>query len=108
MPAAKQIFAGDKPLEVFGWPSPNFADFDGDGDLDLVLHFRIQEMVELNADYRDALAADLEDGVIDDNHQSIKVTLRGETTDGISIEGSDTIDAFFAGKKFRDFVDSLE
>jgi CSLREA domain-containing protein len=83
-------------------------DVDGDGDLDLVLHFRIQEMVELNADYRDALAADLEDGVIDDNHQSIKVTLRGETTDGISIEGSDTIDAFFAGKKFRDFVDSLE
>lgn len=23
-------------LEVFGWPSPNFADMDGDGDLDLI------------------------------------------------------------------------
>jgi len=28
--------AGEHPLEVFGWPSPCLADFDGDGDLDLV------------------------------------------------------------------------
>jgi hypothetical protein len=31
-----QIMIGDQPLEVFGWPSPSFADFDGDGDLDLL------------------------------------------------------------------------
>ncbi|WP_165251844.1 YybH family protein [Paludisphaera soli] len=31
-----RVMVGDKPLEVFGWPSPNFADFDDDGDLDLV------------------------------------------------------------------------
>lgn len=32
----QQIEAAGKPLEVFGWPSPNFADFDGDGDLDIL------------------------------------------------------------------------
>jgi hypothetical protein len=33
---AFQVMAGDKPVDVYGAPSPNFADFDGDGDLDLV------------------------------------------------------------------------
>ncbi len=31
-----KVAAGDTPVEVFGWPSPNFADFDADGDLDLL------------------------------------------------------------------------
>ena len=32
----RKIEADGKPIDVFGWPSPNFADFDDDGDLDLL------------------------------------------------------------------------
>ncbi|MBP85604.1 MAG: hypothetical protein CMJ64_02635 [Planctomycetaceae bacterium] len=31
-----QITSGGEPIDVFGWPSPSFADFDDDGDLDLM------------------------------------------------------------------------
>ncbi|NQT51159.1 VCBS repeat-containing protein, partial [bacterium] len=34
-PAVK-LEAGGKPLDVFGMPTPNLADFDGDGDLDIL------------------------------------------------------------------------
>lgn len=32
----KRIDGGSIPIDTFGSPSPNFADFDGDGDLDLI------------------------------------------------------------------------
>jgi hypothetical protein len=31
-----QILAGAKPVDVYGMPSPRLADFDGDGDLDII------------------------------------------------------------------------
>ncbi len=31
-----RLTAGGGEIDVYGWPSPNFADFDNDGDLDLI------------------------------------------------------------------------
>ncbi len=32
----QRLTAGGGDIDVYGWPSPNFADFDGDGDLDIL------------------------------------------------------------------------
>ena len=32
----QQLMAAGRPVQTYGWPGPNLADFDGDGDLDLL------------------------------------------------------------------------
>jgi len=60
------IFAGASPKR---W---KMTDVDGDGDRDMLFHFETQDLVELNGD-------------------STEATLGGETSDGVSFEGTDSV-----------------
>jgi parallel beta-helix repeat protein len=77
-------------------------DVDGDGDLDLVVHFRLAETGLLDI-YEDLLRDDLADGTLDSYHQSIDLALEGMTNDGVLFRGTDLVDLFLMGQKLRDF-----
>jgi predicted outer membrane repeat protein len=83
-------------------------DTDGDGDLDLVLHFAIQE-TNLADLYAQLLADDIndEDGILDSNHQTAAVSLTGHTATDEYFEGLDELDLFLSGKNLRDFLEDL-
>lgn len=82
-------------------------DTDGDGDLDLVLHFEIQE-TNLADLYAQLLADDLnEDGVLDSNRQTATVSLTGQTATDEYFEGIDELDLFLSGKNLRELLDDL-
>ena len=76
-------------------------DVDDDGDLDMVLHFLVEE-TNLEEVYADLLTDDSES-----SHQSLAVSLIGETHDGESITGSDGVDVFFSGQALRELLDDL-
>jgi uncharacterized delta-60 repeat protein len=84
-----------------------FQDVNGDGRLDLLLHFRTQDTA-LRSLYEQLLADDINgDGVLDSNHQTAEVSLTGETVDDVLIEGFDDMDLFLSGKKLRSLLDEL-
>jgi hypothetical protein len=83
------------------------SDVDGDGRLDLLLHFRTQE-TQLRAIYEQLLIDDLdEDGVLDSTRQSANVSLSGETIDEILIDGSDELTMFLSGRELRALLEEL-
>ncbi len=76
-------------------------DVDDDGDLDMVLHFQVQD-TNLAEIYAQMLAEDP-----DSTRQQFAVSLIGETMDGESFEGTDALDVFFSGKALRDLLEEL-
>ena len=82
-------------------------DVDGDGDLDMVLHFLTQD-TNLADIYAQLLLDDADaDGVLDSTRQTVEVALTGETLDDQLFEGSDELNLFLSGKALRDLLDEL-
>ena len=78
-----------------------FEDVDGDGDVDLVMHFRLNETNLVDV-YRELLAADSSTA-----RQTVSIELTGQTTTGADIFGYDEVDLFMSGKALRDLLDSI-
>ncbi len=82
-------------------------DVDRDGDLDLVLHFKLQE-TNLAEVYSQMLLDDVDDdGILDSTRQEATESLTGETTDGTQFLGRGEVDLFFSGRALRDLLDQL-
>ncbi len=82
----------------------SYRDVDGDGRLDLVLHFRRIDFVD---EYAAALAADLADGTLESNHQDVALLLTGNTLIGNAIIGTVHLDLFMSGKKLNQLLATI-
>ena len=104
---ASQVDASTVLFAGAGAVHSAMEDVDGDGDLDMVLHFKVEDTT-LAALYEDLLADDVDgDGILDSNRQALAVSLFGETIDGEEIIGTDEVDMFFSGKALRELLDQL-
>ena len=81
----------------------SLEDVDNDGDLDLVMKFRLRETNLLN------VFRNLADPGGNTNKQSFTVTteLSGQTTGGGAILGTDEVDLLMTGKTLRDLLDGI-
>jgi hypothetical protein len=93
--ASTVVFAGASAAHS------GLEDVDGDGDLDMVLHFQVQD-TNLADVYAQLLAEDP-----GSSHQSLAVSLSGKTTDDTAFEGTDGVDLFFSGKALRELLEEL-
>jgi ELWxxDGT repeat protein len=82
-------------------------DVDNDGDLDLVVHFRVEETL-LDSVYAQLIQDDLDnDGVLDSSRQEVEVSLAAALDDGTLIEGSDSFELSLRGRALRELLDEL-
>jgi hypothetical protein len=75
-------------VALAGVAADHFAleDVDGDGDVDMISHFRTQDLLA-------ALGLDLDPG----EDETVDAELTGETVDEVMIQGFDTVDFFLPG-----------
>jgi hypothetical protein len=104
---ASQVDAGTVVFAGASMVHSALEDMDGDGDLDMVLHFQMQE-TNLADLYAQLLAEDINgDGILDSNRQSAAVSLTGQTAADECFEGFDDVDLFLSGKNLREFLEDL-
>jgi ELWxxDGT repeat protein len=82
-------------------------DVDRDGDVDLVLHFRIEDTI-LRSLYEQLVADDVNaDGVLDSTKHQAEVSLTGHTADDTCFLGTDSLNLSLSGRALRDLLDQL-
>lgn len=99
--ASTVLFAGA------GVDQSQLRDVDNDGDLDLVLKFRLRDTNLVDA-YAQALSAQTGKRGNGRSSANVEVALTGQTYDGTQIKGSDTASVFMSGKAHRELLEALE